>query len=342
MRPKLIMRTSRRIYAATFALMLAIPATAVALTVGQNDTQSAIQAKLNRHHVSYGQPVTVTGTASPARPGQKLTLEYAAAGETHWRALASTRVRRNGHFRVAARLRRTGLVKVQGAAPAAVGARRAAHRHRGGEPGAGGHRRRQVPCGGAVGRPGRRPAGRQSAASCCRRCRAASCGSRAAPTAAGACCPRRAPAPAVASACRLSGASPGQQLRVRFRGDGLNTPVAKGRRADDRLSRADRVLVQRRRQHGVRLPRVLRRGQHEPAVRHQGDVPQRRPRGDGNRRRPWPVRRRPQLGSEPEHRRRPRVRRRRAGLLQPLSASSHRRHALPAVRRPSRYVCRAS
>ncbi|HET7049121.1 MAG TPA: septal ring lytic transglycosylase RlpA family protein [Solirubrobacteraceae bacterium] len=124
MRPKLKTRTSRRIYAATFALMLAIPATAVALTVAHNDTQSAIQAKLNRHHVSYGQPVTISGTAAPARPGQRLTLEYAAAGATHWRPLAWTRVRRNGHFRVAARLRRTGLVKVQGPAiaPSAPGA----------------------------------------------------------------------------------------------------------------------------------------------------------------------------------------------------------------------------
>lgn len=119
MRSKLKTRTSRRIYAATFALMLAIPATAVALTVVQTDTQSAIQAKLDRHHVSYGQPVTVSGSASPARPGQKLTLEYAPAGATHWRTLAWTRVRRNGHFRIAAHLRRTGLVKVQGPAPQA-------------------------------------------------------------------------------------------------------------------------------------------------------------------------------------------------------------------------------
>jgi rare lipoprotein A len=140
LRPKLKTRTSGRIYAATFALMLAIPATAVALTVGHNDPQSAIQAKLtsavqtklksaiqaklNRHHVSYGQPVTVSGSAAPARPGQKLTLEYARAGATHWRPLVSTRVRRNGRFRVAARLRRTGLVKVQGPAaqPPAPGA----------------------------------------------------------------------------------------------------------------------------------------------------------------------------------------------------------------------------
>jgi rare lipoprotein A (peptidoglycan hydrolase) len=118
LRPKLKTRTSRRVYAATFALMLAIPATAVALTVGQNDTQSAIQAKLSRHHVSLGQPVTISGSAAPARPGQKLTLEYASAGSTRWQTLASTRVRRNGHFRVTARPRRTGLVKVQGQTPA--------------------------------------------------------------------------------------------------------------------------------------------------------------------------------------------------------------------------------
>ena len=124
MRPKLKTRASRRIYALTFALMLVIPATAVALTVAHNDTQSAIQAKLNHHHVSYGQPVTIRGIAAPAQPGQKLMLEYAAAGATHWRPLASTRVRRNGHFRVGARMRRTGLVKVQGTSSPAGVARR--------------------------------------------------------------------------------------------------------------------------------------------------------------------------------------------------------------------------
>ena len=118
MRPKLKTRASRPVYAATFALMLAIPGAAVALAAGQNDTQSAIQAKISDRHVSYGQKVTVSGDAAPARPGQRLTLEYAPAGTSHWRALASTRVRRNGHFRVAANLRRTGLVKVQGPAPA--------------------------------------------------------------------------------------------------------------------------------------------------------------------------------------------------------------------------------
>jgi rare lipoprotein A len=117
LRPKLKTRTSRRIYATTFALTLAIPATAVALTVAQNDTESAIQANLNRHHVSYGQPVTVSGSASPARPGQKLALEYAPAGGTHWRPVAWTRVHRNGHFRVAAHIRRSGLVKVAGPTP---------------------------------------------------------------------------------------------------------------------------------------------------------------------------------------------------------------------------------
>jgi hypothetical protein len=118
LRSKLKTRTSRRVYAATFALMLAIPATAVALAAVPTDTQSAIQAKLNRHHVSYGQRVTVSGPAAPARPGQKITLAYAPTGGEHWRALAVSRVRHDGSFRVAAPLRRSGLVKVVGPAPA--------------------------------------------------------------------------------------------------------------------------------------------------------------------------------------------------------------------------------
>lgn len=120
MRPNLKTRTWRRIYGATFAAMLAIPATAVALAAVRTDTTSAIQAKLNRHHVSYGQPVTVRGNASPGQRGQRLSLEYAPSGGSHWRALAWTRVRRNGSFRLSAPLNRSGLVKILGAAPAVI------------------------------------------------------------------------------------------------------------------------------------------------------------------------------------------------------------------------------
>jgi rare lipoprotein A len=117
------MRASRRVYVAACAVMLAIPATAVALTAGQTviDTPSAIQVKLNRHHLGYGGRVTVTGAASAAQPGQQVGLQFAPAGGRRWQALDSSRVRRDGRFRLVARLKRSGLVKVRGTDPALSG-----------------------------------------------------------------------------------------------------------------------------------------------------------------------------------------------------------------------------
>jgi len=58
-----------RIYAFTFALMLAIPATRVALTVAHNDTLRN-PGPAHHHHVSYGQHVTISGIAAPAQPAR--------------------------------------------------------------------------------------------------------------------------------------------------------------------------------------------------------------------------------------------------------------------------------
>ena len=54
MRPKQILRTSRLAKLGATALMLAIPASAVALTANQADAQSATQIKLDRHELAYG------------------------------------------------------------------------------------------------------------------------------------------------------------------------------------------------------------------------------------------------------------------------------------------------
>jgi rare lipoprotein A len=118
LRPKLRMRTSRPVYAAAFAVMLAIPATAVALTAGpsQIDTQSAISAKLSRHRVGYGDRVTVRGTAAPAQLGQPLELQFAAAGARRWRTVASTTQRADGGFGLRAPMKRSGRLRVADAA----------------------------------------------------------------------------------------------------------------------------------------------------------------------------------------------------------------------------------
>jgi rare lipoprotein A len=114
------MRASRRVYAAASAVMLAIPATAVALTTrpaatGQTDTPSAINAKLDRHQVAYGANVAVTGAASPAQPGRTLGLQFASAGGRQWRTVGSTREGVGGRFGLAASMKRSGRLRVSDA-----------------------------------------------------------------------------------------------------------------------------------------------------------------------------------------------------------------------------------
>jgi rare lipoprotein A len=116
------MRTSRRIYAAAFAVMLAIPATAVALTatpatggaaaVAETDPTSAIHAHLTRLHVGYAAIVTMRGAASPAHPGERLELRSIAAGSHSWRTVAATAERSDGSFRMTAPMRRSARLRV--------------------------------------------------------------------------------------------------------------------------------------------------------------------------------------------------------------------------------------
>jgi rare lipoprotein A len=106
------MRRSRRFQVAAGAVILGIPIPAVALAAGQANAQSALQVNLNRHHLAYGEDVVVAGNASPSSAGQAAELEFAPAGATGWQPLATTTVRGDGHFHLAARLRRSGLLKV--------------------------------------------------------------------------------------------------------------------------------------------------------------------------------------------------------------------------------------
>jgi hypothetical protein len=105
------MRKMRPAYIAGGALMLAIPASAVALSAGAADAQSALQISLASRHIAYGQALRITGTASPANAGQKVVLEFARAGSTRWRVVDEARVGRYGHFTFATPIRQSGLVR---------------------------------------------------------------------------------------------------------------------------------------------------------------------------------------------------------------------------------------
>jgi rare lipoprotein A len=123
MRPRRTLRRPRPVHAAAGALILIAAPSAVALAAGQADARSAIQIDVNDAHVGFGHNVTVTGPAPASNAGQTLQLQFARAGANGWQALASTRVGRDGHFKFVAPMRKSGRVRAVpkgAAAPRAV------------------------------------------------------------------------------------------------------------------------------------------------------------------------------------------------------------------------------
>jgi hypothetical protein len=120
MRPKRYMRNSRLARIGAGAMMLGTPASAIALTAGQADAQSAPQApvriELRPSTIAFGDDVVVTGRVATIDAGQPLALEYAPARNAAWRVIATTRVGRAGRFRFVAPLRHSGSIRVAGAA----------------------------------------------------------------------------------------------------------------------------------------------------------------------------------------------------------------------------------
>ena len=106
MRPKI-----RPAQLAAGMIMLAIPASAVALAAGQADAQSALQISLNSRHIAYGENLKVTGTASPANAGQAVALQIRRAGTSGWQTVDSTKVGPHGHFTFAEPIKQSGLVR---------------------------------------------------------------------------------------------------------------------------------------------------------------------------------------------------------------------------------------
>jgi rare lipoprotein A len=112
MRPTRMPRTARPVQLGVGAVMLAIPASALALSAGQADTQSAVPITLSPHHVAFGHQVTVRGTLTPGDAGQMLKLKFAPEAGAGWQPVTATTVRGDGTFRFAVPVTRSGLVEV--------------------------------------------------------------------------------------------------------------------------------------------------------------------------------------------------------------------------------------
>jgi hypothetical protein len=155
LRPKFKLRAARPVYVAAGAALVAIQTTAVALSTGSADAQSALSFELAAHRIAYGGKVIATGSASSVNPGSSLSLQFAPASSNSWREVAAATVDASGHFRFATQLRRSGLLRIvtaagssvtnaldsspatttngvalSGAQPITVGARLLVHRHR--------------------------------------------------------------------------------------------------------------------------------------------------------------------------------------------------------------------
>lgn len=116
MRPSFPMRKTRTVYVAIATIMLAGPASALALAgTGSNNSAAAgpvLRANVTPRRPHFDHPVTVTGIAPAADVGHWATLAASPAHQSRWRYLASTHIGSGGKFRLRVRLRSSGLVRV--------------------------------------------------------------------------------------------------------------------------------------------------------------------------------------------------------------------------------------
>jgi len=131
MRRRSRLRESRLVHAAVGASVLAVPASAAAVSgtprgaqadgqpaTGQTGSADQIQVELKSRKIQYGHSVIVTGRAPSSQAGQSLALDFARSGSAVWRQIASTTVRGEGGFRLVAPLARSGAVRVTDVSPA--------------------------------------------------------------------------------------------------------------------------------------------------------------------------------------------------------------------------------
>ena len=121
MRRRRTLQGVRLAHAAVGVTVIAAPASAAALaeaattqTTAAPSSDSPISAKLRARRIVYDKDVVVSGRAPASEAGQSVTLQYAPRGSSTWQSIASSAVHADGGFRLAAALRRSGVVRVTG------------------------------------------------------------------------------------------------------------------------------------------------------------------------------------------------------------------------------------
>jgi hypothetical protein len=94
--------------------MIGIPASAAALTGAQALAAPApepLQVTPHARHISYGDDVVLEGATAADEAGHTVALEFEPRRSSGWRQLASTTVRGDGRFRLAAPVAESGAVR---------------------------------------------------------------------------------------------------------------------------------------------------------------------------------------------------------------------------------------
>jgi hypothetical protein len=119
LRSKFTLRRTRAVQLTIALTMLAVPASAFALTstntspAQSSDTQSSpLILRTTPRYVRYGDVANVAGTAPAAAAGSPVVLETAPSGDWAWHPLAQTRIGPEGDFRFRVTLRHSGVLRV--------------------------------------------------------------------------------------------------------------------------------------------------------------------------------------------------------------------------------------
>jgi rare lipoprotein A len=112
-RPTRTMRDLRRAQVATGALIIGVPAVAGALSASQAFGASALQSTVHSRQIAFGHNVVVSGTAPSSEAGKPVELQFQPAGQRTWGRLSSSTIHADGSYRLAAPVRRSGLIQVQ-------------------------------------------------------------------------------------------------------------------------------------------------------------------------------------------------------------------------------------
>jgi rare lipoprotein A len=122
--PRFRLRRMRSVHVIIVITMLAVPASALAISGVTQSTghtaQNPLNVNVNPRRVKFGGAVRVSGAAPATEAGKRVVVQAAAHSLAPWHQVAATTVRRDGRFSVRVVPRRSGVLRAVEETPATV------------------------------------------------------------------------------------------------------------------------------------------------------------------------------------------------------------------------------